>query len=60
MFENFYVGSGGRTHELYSVGPDWFDFYVEQFVKEEVREVISTLQNLRFPVEFPLHFFLNI
>jgi hypothetical protein len=23
-FQNFYVGCGGLTPELYSVGPDWF------------------------------------
>jgi hypothetical protein len=26
MFQNFYVGSGSRTPELYSVGPDWFEY----------------------------------
>jgi hypothetical protein len=26
-FQNFCVGSGSRTPELYSIGPDWFDYY---------------------------------
>jgi hypothetical protein len=25
-FQNFYVGSGSRTPELYSVGQDWFEY----------------------------------
>jgi hypothetical protein len=25
-FQNLYVGSGSRTLELYSVGPDWFEY----------------------------------
>jgi hypothetical protein len=25
-FQNFYVGSGSLTLELYSVGPDWFEY----------------------------------
>jgi hypothetical protein len=24
--QNIYVGSGSRTPELYSVGPDWFEY----------------------------------
>jgi hypothetical protein len=33
-FQNFYVGSGSRTPELYSVGADWFEYYFtyENFV----------------------------
>jgi hypothetical protein len=33
-FLNFYVGSGSRTPELYSVSPDWFEycFIYEKFV----------------------------
>jgi hypothetical protein len=26
MFQNFYVGCGSHTPELYSVGPDWFEY----------------------------------
>jgi hypothetical protein len=34
MFWNFYVGSGSRTPELYSVSPDWFEycFIYEKYV----------------------------
>jgi hypothetical protein len=33
-FQDFYVGSGSRTLELYSVSPDWFEycFIYEKFV----------------------------
>jgi hypothetical protein len=33
-FWNFYIGSGSRTPELYSVSPDWFKycFIYEKFV----------------------------
>jgi hypothetical protein len=33
-FQNFYVGSGSRTPELYSISPDWFEycFIYEKFV----------------------------
>jgi hypothetical protein len=33
-FQNFYVGSGSRTPEFYSVGPDWFEycFIYDKFV----------------------------
>jgi hypothetical protein len=27
VFQNFYVGSGSRTAELYSLSPDWFDYF---------------------------------
>jgi hypothetical protein len=32
--QNFYVGSGSRHPELYSVGPDWFEYcsMYEKFV----------------------------
>jgi hypothetical protein len=32
--QNFYVGSGSRTRELYSISPDWFQycFIYEKFV----------------------------
>jgi hypothetical protein len=33
-FQNFYVGSGSPTPELYSLSPDWFEycFIYEKFV----------------------------
>jgi hypothetical protein len=33
-FKNFYIGSGSRTPDLYSVSPDWFEycFIYEKFV----------------------------
>jgi hypothetical protein len=33
-FQNFYVGCGSRTPELYSISPDWFEycFIYEKFV----------------------------
>jgi hypothetical protein len=32
VFEYFYVGLGCGSPELYSIGPDWFEF---SFVDEE-------------------------
>jgi hypothetical protein len=34
MFEYFYVGRGCGSPDLYSIGPDWFEYNVvdEEFV----------------------------
>jgi hypothetical protein len=51
-FYDFYVWSGSRTPELYSVSPDWFEIF---FIWEKYAELITHKSKCNFLTSFRQH-----